>query len=512
MNTRLCLFLFAGFAGLSARADVVLPAIFADHLVLQQGRELPLWGWADPAERVVVTFKGATASATADAEGRWRVTLPAQESDAAGGQLVFEGKNRVVLSDVVVGEVWLCSGQSNMEWPVSKSRDAEAETAAANYPAIRQFTVKRTIAELPAQSVDGQWAVCSPETVGKFTAVGYFFARDIHRKLGVPVGLIHSSWGGTPIESWMSEAKLKSDPAYATVFERRARLTADYPVAKERYAGQLAAWEKAAAEAKAAGTSFTERRPRVPVGPGHPYMPITLYNGMIRPLVPYALRGALWYQGEANAGPSSRTNEYQKLFPAMIEQWREEWGQGDFPFYYVQLANFNGGSTPAAPGVGWAYLREAQTMTLSVPNTGMAVTIDIGDPDDVHPINKQDVGGRLALIALAKTYGKTDTVWSGPVYRSATKEGNAWRIHLDHAEGLRTDGGRPKGFQIAGADGRFVDAEAELAENGTIRVWSDAVGDPSWVRYAWINSPETNVFNGAGLPLAPFRTDAIARK
>ncbi|HEY9248910.1 MAG TPA: sialate O-acetylesterase [Rariglobus sp.] len=512
MNIRLCLGLLAGFAGFSARADIVLPAIFADHLVLQQGRELPLWGWADPAEKVVVSFKGATASAMADADGRWKVTLPAQAIDAVGGELVFAGKNRVTLKDVVVGEVWLCSGQSNMEWPVEKAQDAAAEIAAANFPAIRQFLVKKTIAELPAESVDGRWAVCSPETVGKFTAVGYFFARDIHRKLGLPVGLIHSSWGGTPIESWMSEAKLKSDPAYATVFERRAKLIADFPAEQAKYNEELAAWEKAAAEAKAAGLEFKTRKPRPPVGPGHPYMAITLYNGMIRPLVPYAMRGVLWYQGESNAGSASRTNEYQKLFPALIEQWRAEWGQGDFPFYYVQLANFKTGAPPVATGVSWAFLREAQTMTLSVPNTGMAVTIDIGNPDDVHPLNKQEVGRRLALIALAKTYGKPDTVYSGPVYRFATKEGDAWRVHLSHADGLRTGGGAPKGFQIAGEDGLFVDAEAALAGDGTIRVRAASVTDPAWVRYAWINSPDANVFNGAGLPMVPFRTDTTSRK
>jgi sialate O-acetylesterase len=512
MNIRLCLGLLAGFAGFSVRADIVLPAIFADHLVLQQGRELPLWGWADPDERVEVSFKGATVSATADAGGRWKVTLPAQGIDAVGGELVFAGKNRVTLKDVVVGEVWLCSGQSNMEWPVEKAQNAAEEVAAANFPAIRQFLVKKTIAELPAQSVDGRWAVCSPETLGKFTAVGYFFARDVHRRLGVPVGLIHSSWGGTPIESWMSEAKLKSDPAYATVFDRRAKLIADFPAEQAKYNEELAAWEKAAAEAKAAGLEFKTRKPRPPVGPGHPYMAITLYNGMIRPLVPYAMRGVLWYQGESNAGSASRTNEYQKLFPALIEQWREEWGQGDFPFYYVQLANFKTGAPPVATGVSWAFLREAQTMTLSTPNTGMAVTIDIGNPDDVHPLNKQEVGRRLALIALAKTYGRPETVYSGPTYKSAVRDGNGWLIRFDHAGGLKATGPEPTGFQIAGDDENFVDATAILLGNGVVRVQVDAVRDPRWVRYAWLNSPEANVYNGAGLPMAPFRTDSTPRK
>lgn len=501
--------LFASFN--PAKADVALPAIFADHMVLQQGRPLPIWGWADPDEAVVVTYKGSRAEAVANAEGKWQAALPAQAIDANGDDLIVTGKNRMTLHDVVVGEVWLCSGQSNMEFSVDKAQNAAVEIAAATTPQIRHFQVRRNIAEFPADSVPGEWKVCSPDTVGKFTAVGYFFARDIHTALNVPVGLIHSSWGGTPIEAWMSEAKVKSDPALGTVLDRQRKLIRDYPAAKAKFDEELAAWEAEAAAAKAEGRPFDVRRPRDPVGPGHPYMPITLYNGMIHPLVPFAMRGVLWYQGESNAGATSRTNEYQKLFPALISQWREEWGTGDFPFYYVQLANFRAGAKPSEQGTSWAFLREAQTMTLSTPNTGMAVTIDIGNPDDVHPTNKQDVGRRLALIALAKTYGRPDTVYSGPTYKFAVRDGNGWLVHFDHAEGLNATGSKPTGFQIAGSDENFVDATAVLLSNGVIRVHADSVRDPRWVRYAWLNSPQANVYNAAGLPMVPFRTDTGPR-
>ncbi|MET0263472.1 MAG: sialate O-acetylesterase, partial [Rariglobus sp.] len=255
----------------SARADVILPALFADHMVLQQGRPLPLWGWAEAGEEITVSFKKSKVSTKTDADGKWRVELPAQPADSQGAELVFAGKKTVTLRDVLVGEVWLCSGQSNMEWPVAKALNATEEMAAANWPKIRQFLVKKTIAEFPASSVEGEWQVCSPQTAGRFTAAGYFFAREIHQALNVPVGLIHSSWGGTPIESWMSEARLKSDLAYDTVFQRRARQIAAFPDARKKFEEDLGVWERAAAAAKAEGRAFTERRPRDPVGPGHPY-------------------------------------------------------------------------------------------------------------------------------------------------------------------------------------------------------------------------------------------------
>jgi sialate O-acetylesterase len=489
-----------------ARADVILPALFADHMVLQQGRPLPMWGWADPGESVTVEFKGARVSTKADEGGRWKIQLPAQSLNAGGAELVFKGKNTVTLKDVLVGEVWLCSGQSNMEFTLSKAMNATDEIAAATSPQIRQFLVKKTIAEMPAESVDGEWQVCSSETAGKFTAVGYFFAREINNALHVPVGLIHSSWGGTPIESWLSEEKLKSDPAYGTVFERRARNVAAFPEAHKKYLAEQAEWDAGAAEAKAAGQPYMKPKPRAPVGPGHPYMPVTLYNGMIHPLVPYAMRGVLWYQGESNAG---RSVEYQKLFPALISQWRAEWGEGDFPFYFVQLANFNAGGD--GTGTNWAFLRDAQTKTLTEPSTGMAVTIDIGNPKDVHPTNKQEVGRRLALVALAKTYADAGQVkeFSGPVYRQARREGGAWRVWFDHADGLTAKGDVLTGFQIAGQDGRFVTAGVRIDADGTVVVSSPGVPEPEYVRYAWTDSPEAGLFNAAGLPAVPFRTDAL---
>lgn len=493
------------------RTGVILPAIFSDHMVLQHGRPLPIWGRAAPGERITVAFGDVRAESVADGDGKWLVTLPELAIDGVGGELSVTGESAITLRDVVVGEVWLCSGQSNMEFGVDNVRDADVEIAAATQPQIRHFQVQRNIAESPADSVPGEWQVCSPETVGKFTAVGYFFARNIRATLDVPVGLIHSSWGGTPIEAWMSEAKVKSDSALGTVLDRRRKLIRDYPAAKDKFDEELAAWEREAAAAKSEGKPFDVRRPRDPVGPGHPYMPITLYNGMIHPLVPFAMRGVLWYQGEANAGTTSQTNEYQKLFPALISQWRDEWGQGDFPFYYVQLANFRACEEQSLQGTSWAFLREAQTMALSTPNTGMAVAIDIGNPDDVHPNNKQEVGRRLALIALAKTYGRPDVVYSGPTYKFAVRDGNGWLIHFDHADGLIATGPKPTGFQIAGSDENFVEATAVLLSNGVVRVHADSVRDPQWVRYAWLNSPEANVYNAAGLPMVPFRTDTGPR-
>ncbi|MFO1446919.1 MAG: sialate O-acetylesterase [Opitutaceae bacterium] len=483
-----------------ARSDVVLSALFQDHLVLQRGRPVPIWGRADPGETLTVRFHRQTVSTTAPADGRWIVYLEALEASREPAQLVVEGKNTVTVSDVVVGEVWLCSGQSNMEWPVARADRAEAEMAAAKFPLLRHFKVARTVSDLPTDALAGSWVVASPETVSGFTAVGYFFARDLHRKLGVPIGLINSSWGGTPIEAWMSPAALASDPAFAVVAERWKTALAEYPQRKAAHEKELAEWTAEWEGAKAVGKPFTRRRPVAPPGPGDPDTPSGLFNGMINPVLPFALRGTIWYQGENNVG---RASEYHALFSAMITHWRAHFGQGDFPFYWVQLPNFRGSN---AAGFSWALLREAQSRTLVLPETGQVVTIDIGDPDNLHPGNKQEVGRRLALIAKAQTYGFTSD-YSGPVFASAEREKSALRVRFTHASNGLIARDRPlQSFEVAGADRVFHPASAAI-DGETLLVSAPEVRVPVAVRYAWRNAPDANLTNGAGLPASPFRSD-----
>ena len=399
------LLLLVALVPLWVRADVTLAPLLTDHAVLQQGKAVPVWGRAAPDEKVTVTFRDQTVHATAGKDGRWIVYLDALKPGAPA-ELVVSGKNTLRLQDIVVGEVWVCSGQSNMEFrvwgppgDVYRVDNADEEVAAAHFPLIRHFKVEQAVAARPADTVRGTWVVCGPETVGQFTAVGYFFARDLQQKLGVPIGLINSTWGGTPIESWMSEAALKSDPAFAVVDERWAKAMIDWPAKVAAYKAAVATQEKDEAAAKAAGPAkyagFLKSKPWLPPppSPASPEAPRSLFNGMIAPLLPGAIRGILWYQGESNG---SRPGEYHTLLAAMITAWRAHWGQGNVPFYLVQLPNYGGGD-PA--GTNWARLREAQAQVLSLPNTGMAVTIDIGDPDNVHPRNKQEVGRRLALLA-----------------------------------------------------------------------------------------------------------------
>jgi sialate O-acetylesterase len=491
-----------------ARADVKLAPLFTDHAVLQRDKPLPVWGRADAGEKIAVTFRGQTAHATADADGRWIALLTAIPATLEGADLVVTGKNTVTLTDVVVGEVWLCSGQSNMEWAISRSANAAEEIAAANFPLIRHIKINHAVAETPSDTVKTSgWRATTPQTAGSFTAVGYFFAREIFQKLGVPVGLVNSSWGGTPIESWMSPAALASDPAFKIIGERWQQDVAGYPEKKAAYDAKFGDWRQAEAAAKAQGPAahaeFLKVRPwqRAPRGPGDSWTPSGLFNGMINPLLPYALRGALWYQGESNF---DRFSEYHALFDAMITAWRAHFGQGDIPFYWVNLANFKNNEDPT--GLTYAFLREAQTQTLSLPNTGQALAIDIGNPDDIHPANKQEVGRRLALLAKNRVYGilSDDT---GPTFLSATREGPALRVRLTHAGGGLVAHEKPvQALEIAGSDRVFRPATAKI-ERDTLLVSSPEVKEPVAVRYAWRNSPEANLYNGAGLPAVPFRSD-----
>ena len=481
-------------AGLSA--EVRLPALLSDRMVVQRDAPVHVWGWADPGEEVQVAFRGQQASTQASATGHWEVYLkPVQ----AGGPhtLTVRGTNSITLEDIHVGEVWVASGQSNMAWSVERSRDAEQEIAAANFPGIRYFKVALTAAEAPAEDVEGQWAPVSPETVGAFSGVAYFFARHLHQETDVAFGIIQSAWGGTPAEAWTSLRTLSADPALAGMSGAFAQGAIE---AKASHAAVLADWERQARAAKAAGQE-APRKPRTPRALQPQQRPAALFNAMIAPLTPYPIRGSIWYQGENNAGRGQGLL-YRRLFRALIEDWRRAWGAGDFPFLFVQLANFGRVSAETA----WPEVREAQTMALGLARTGMAVTIDIGNSTDIHPRNKQDVGRRLALAARAIAYGETELPHSGPLFRQATREGSALRLWFDHAAGgLEARGGALEGFEVAGANGDFVAAEARI-DGETVVVSNPRTAAPVAARYAWAADPAANLFNGAGLPASPFRT------
>lgn len=645
--------LFLALAG-AARADVRVPSVIGDNMVLQQGRRVRLWGTAEPGERVTVSFKGETARANADARGRWEVFTGPHK---AGGpfELTVAGRNTLTFRNILVGEVWVCSGQSNMEWSLMNAQDGARESAQADYPFIHLFTVRKATSDHPLEDVEGHWVVTTPQEAAQFSAVGYFFGRELHRRLKVPVGLIHTSWGGTPAEAWTSRTALASDAALKPILDRYDKQLLDLPRLQREYETARVEWERQYVtqdpgnKGEAMGyadpahdtngwktmkvpqlwetagldvdgviwfrrelevptawagkdlslelgaiddfdtTYFNgervgstgpdtpnawvaPRRYRVPgslvragrntvavrvfdrvggggfvggemkltpegaartdavalegawlykeeatfpsrqidyskqpqaVGPANPNSPTVLYNAMLAPLKPYAIRGAIWYQGESNAG---RAYQYRVLFPAMIRDWRAAWGEGDFPFYFVQLANWKARPADSIDSE-WAELREAQTLTMRAePHTGMAVAIDIGNPDDIHPRNKLDVGLRLARWALADTYGQK-VEQSGPLYDSYKVEGDKVRVRFRHAGGLKTrDGNAPEGFYVAGADRKFVPAEARV-EGASVVVWSKDVPHPSAVRYAWADNPAGNLSNAEGLPASPFRTD-----
>jgi sialate O-acetylesterase len=487
-------------------ADVRLPAVFTDHMVLERDMPVPVWGWAAAGEKVTVSLAGQTKTATACDAGKWSVKF---DAIPAGGPylLKVQGQNAVEVRDVLVGEVWLCSGQSNMDMRVHSVMNAGAEIAAAKYPQIRMFATARKTAEEPQADCRGQWLVCSPKTAGGFTAAGYFFGRELHKKLGVPVGLIDSSWGGTPIQGWTGVKAQEAVPELRHFVDNmRSALASYHPqTAQLKYQEHLAQWEQAVAKAKsqAERERLARNKPRPADNPHlSPWSPGRLFNGMIAPLAPYAIRGAIWYQGESNAGQST----YSLHLRTMITEWRTLWNEGEFPFLFVQLPNFMSPQKQPSETSGWPLVREQFLKTLVLPNTGMAVTIDVGDPVDIHPKNKQEVGRRLAQWALAKTYGK-DVVACGPLYKAMHSDGGKIVIEFDYAAGLAArGGGKLEGFAIAGADKKFIWADAQVVGQ-TVVVSSPAVTSPVAVRYAWANNPDCNLVNGAGLPASPFRTD-----
>jgi len=487
----------------AALADVKLPAVISDNMVLQRNKKLSIWGWAEPGEEVMVSVSWHRMrwAVTAGDNGKWVFKM---NSPKMGGpyEMTFSGKNTITLKNIMVGEVWVCSGQSNMQMAVKSSANAEQEIAAADYPDIRLFTVERKVAEQPQSDCVGNWTLCSPQTVPDFSAVAYYFGRELHKELDVPIGLIHTSWGGTPAEAWTRREVLKEESDFMPILERYEDAVAKYPQAMEEHKQKVEEWKKAVEKAKTEGGE-RPRRPYAPLGPGHPHSPSGLYNAMIAPLIPYGIGGAIWYQGESNA---SRAYQYRKLFGCMIQNWRKDWGQYRFPFLFVQLANFMAIDPEPAESM-WAELREAQLMTLALPNTGMAVIIDIGDANDIHPKNKQDVGKRLALWALARSYGK-ELVYSGPIYRAMEIKDNKIILHFDHVGGGLVAGGDGplKGFAIAGADRKFVWADAKI-DGDSVVVSSSVVSAPVAVRYAWADNPVCNLYNKEGLPASPFRTD-----
>ncbi len=648
---RLALIALCAISALSASiacADIRLPSIIGDNMVLQQGSRFSIWGWSDPNEEINirVSWRNEDWTLLGDESGRWQFAMTAPAS-LGPHEITLKGRNTITLKNILIGEVWVCSGQSNMEWPVQSSNNGAQEVAAADYPNIRLFTVQKTIAETPQTDCVGQWTECSPQTVPGFSAAAYFFGRYLHKELNTPIGLINTSWGGTVAEAWTSAEALKRMPDFGARMDQIAEARANPEESLKKYQEELAQWQKriqssagqgciaadfddsdwqemtlptawekadlpnfdglvwfrkvvelpsdwagkdiilelgpiddmdatwvngtkvgahqeagqwqvlrqykidgklikagsnaivvqvldtggdggfngmpAQMRVKLADASDTATislagkwrykvaydlasmppRPRAPVWMNNPNAPTVLYNGMIAPITPYRIRGAIWYQGESNA---DRAYQYRDLFPAMIKSWWNSWDQRDFPFLFVQLANYM--ATKPEPGQSaWAELREAQLMTLQVPGTGMATIIDIGQANDIHPKNKQDVGKRLALWALAKCYSK-DIVYSGPLYKSMAIKANKIVLRFDHTDGgLVTKGGEPlKGFAIAGADRKFVWADAKI-EGETVVVSNDKVPEPVAVRYAWADNPVCNLYNGAGLPASPFRTD-----
>jgi sialate O-acetylesterase len=494
---RLSLFVFTGLAWLvtqPARAEVRVPAVISGGMVLQRGMPVPIWGTADANETVAVRLKDLEVSTTADQDGKWRVDFPKLEAGGPHEVIITGKRNTLVFKDILVGEVWVCSGQSNMEWPLLRTVGGEDAIANSANSKIRLFTVAHKTADRPQNDVVGSWKDCRPSTVRNFSAVAYYFGRDLQRALNVPVGLIHTSWGGTRAEAWTSRSTLAAWPELKEALQPPEQVFLNYAKALERY-------QQSAAEARAAG-----QRPRpAPVNPlNDPNAPSALYNGMIAPLIPYAIQGVIWYQGESNAGNTDKATQYETLFSAMIRNWREDWKEGDFPFLFVQLAPFM--KIDKEPkDTGWARLRESQRqVSLKVARTAMAVITDVGEENDIHPQKKEPVGHRLALAALAIAHGHKNALPS-PIFAGMSVEGNKALLSFK-GDGLAVQNPPLQGFTIAGEDHVFVPAEATI-EGDKVVVWSDRVSKPVAVRYGWANYPLGNLWSKGGLPVSPFRTD-----
>lgn len=491
---RNCFLLLLVYPSLPLYGAVRLPALFANHMVIQRDEPVHVWGDAQAGETVTVDFRGMQRTAIADSMGRWSVQLP---PGSAGGPFVLSirGTNTITLTDVLAGDVWVASGQSNMGFSLREAQNAKVEMVGADLPRVRLLNVKQRYADFPQDdlAVTIPWSVCTPESASDFSAVAFFFARELERREHVPIGIIESAWGGTPAEAWTSLHALSQDASLMPVFSAWAAMVDEEPAtvraeAKER---------KEIEDKTGAGADENLRLPWHPVF--NAWAPAALYNGMIAPLTRFPIRGVIWYQGESNAD-SLRYPVYGRLFQTLIQDWRSAWSEGDFPFLFVQIANYH---TDAESH--WPEIREAQREALTLVNTAMAVTIDIGDPENIHPADKQDVGHRLALAARAMVYREPVEAF-GPLYRSMSREGSVLRLYFDHAdEGLVIKGKQLQGFEIAGDDGKFVPAKADI-DGVTVVLTNPGLASPAFARYGWSSDPVCNLYNKAGLPASPFST------
>ncbi len=488
--------ILAVFSGI-VFGDVSVPAIISDHMVLAKAPGVSIWGEAEAQEEVVVTLDGMTAKTTAGPDGGWKVSLNLSSAKEGPFELKIEGKNRLIFKDVLVGEVWVAAGQSNMEFPLKFSSGADEEIAGSGNFRLRQFRVAANASGTPRRDCQGKWTVATPQTSGEFSGVAYYFSKNLQRELGVPVGVINVSLGGTPVEAWISEEGIDSAP--------------ELKASGDRFRSAL----------KNSGMEASS-----PAKPPDPkFVAGYLFNGMINPVVPGAISGVIWYQGEFNV---RRAVQYRTTFPLLISDWRRRWNRGDFPFYFCQLAGFLEKRSVPEESM-WAELREAQSMALKLPNTGQAVLVDLGESGDIHPKNKKDVGDRLARIALAKCYGR-NAAFCGPVCRSVEVARGEVRLSFDHADGglvawplpaaypVKTKIGETaplvrnspdselEGFSVCGPEHIWIWANARI-DGDSVVVWSDKIAQPVAVRYAWADNPTCNLFNGRGLPASPFRTD-----
>lgn len=500
----LALTLVSAFA---LRAELKLPAVVGDHMVLQQKQADLIWGWDTPGTKVTVTFAGKTYTGTAAADGKWTVRLDPMAANATPQSMTIAGSSTQKVDDILIGEVWMCSGQSNMGFTLNQDWNGDLEAAASNLPGMRLIEAPTVGTQEPQNDIKpsdrSHWKLVTPETAIRFTAVGFLFGRYLHEVLQVPVGLINNSWGGSSAEAWVRRSSLEQDPRFKLLMERTAKQEGQLLSEKGKadFAAKMAEWNAAAEKARA------EKKP----APRQPddwltgnHRPGNIFNGMVYPTLGYGIKGVIWYQGESNA---AQAYEYKSLFPFMIEQWRKEQGQGDFSFYWVQLTNFN----PEKPNPGdsyWAELREAQTETMKLPNTGQAVIIDLGEGKDIHPRNKHDVAARLVRWALVKDYGMK-MIYRSPEYKSMAIDGNKANITLDmFGSSLRPFGvADAKGFAICGSDHVWHWAKGKVAGKDTVEVSSDEVATPVAVRYGWADNPVLNLFSNEGLPVNPFRTD-----
>lgn len=486
-------------------ANVSLPALIADNMMLQQKTNVTLWGWASPGEKVEIAagWLKAPVSIVADKKGDWTVNIP---TIAAGGPytLTFKASNTITVKNVLLGEVWICSGQSNMEFTIAKGprswesgvNNYEEEVAKINNPKIRMFTVEEVATDTPKKDTKGEWQEANPQNARLFSAIAYYYGREIFEKTGFPVGFINSTWGGTPAESWTRKEVLETDPDLKIMVDRFEKQRADYPQAIKNYETAFAQWKIDTVAAKKQNAKLPKAPAKPKGGSIDNTTPGALYNGMIAPIIPYTIKGFIWYQGESNA---DRAYQYRKLFPALIKSWRADWHNNNLPFYFVQISPHNSQN---------GEIREAQLLTYeTVPHTGMVVTTDNGDSSQIHPRNKELVGKRLSLWPLKYDYGFKDIVSSGPIYKSMKIEGDKIRIYFDEVNGgLTAKNGDLKEFTIAGNDQVFHIAKAVIEGNSVV-VSSALVSKPVAVRFAFRAIPLPNLYNTAGLPASPFRTD-----